>query len=52
MVDGGAQLDMIRAIEACDIRPVIDCTFPLDGLRDAFQYQESGHHFGKICISI
>ena len=46
------QLDMIRAIEACGIRPVIDRTFPLESLADAFRYQESGRHFGKICISI
>lgn len=46
------QLDMIRAIEACEIRPVIDCTFPFESLGDAFRYQESGRHFGKICVSI
>lgn len=46
------QLDMIRAIEACNIRPVIDCTFALASLGDAFRYQETGRHFGKICVSI
>lgn len=46
------QLDMIRAIEACEIRPIIDTTFPLASLGDAFRYQQSGRHFGKICVSI
>jgi NADPH:quinone reductase-like Zn-dependent oxidoreductase len=46
------QLDMIAAIDATGIRPVIDRRFPLDGLADAFRYQESGKHFGKILIDI
>jgi NADPH:quinone reductase-like Zn-dependent oxidoreductase len=47
-----AQLDMIAAIEANDIRPVIDRHFPLDQLADAFRHQESGAHFGKIVVDI
>ena len=46
------QLDMIRAIEANGLRPVIDRHFPLDALADAFRYQESGQHFGKIVVDI
>jgi NADPH:quinone reductase-like Zn-dependent oxidoreductase len=46
------QLDMIRAIDANGIRPVIDCSFPLADIADAFRHQESGKHFGKICLSI
>ncbi|MNR36807.1 hypothetical protein D3C85_1547770 [compost metagenome] len=46
------QRDMIRAIEACGIRPVIDSSFPLEGLADAFRYQETNRHFGKIGIEI
>jgi NADPH:quinone reductase-like Zn-dependent oxidoreductase len=45
-------LDMIRAVETVGIRPVIDQTFPLEQLSDAFRYQESGKHFGKIVIGI
>jgi NADPH:quinone reductase-like Zn-dependent oxidoreductase len=46
------QLDMIRAINANGIRPVLDKHFPLEQLADAFRYQESGKHFGKIIIDI
>ena len=44
------QLDMIRSINVSGIKPVIDCSFPLEGLADAFRKQESGTHFGKICV--
>lgn len=46
------QLDMVRAMEATGIRPVIDRSFPLDGLADAFRHEEAGRHFGKICVEI
>jgi NADPH:quinone reductase-like Zn-dependent oxidoreductase len=46
------QMDMIRAIEAIDIRPVIDCRFALRDLAEAFRFQETGRHFGKIGIDI
>ena len=46
------QQDMIAAIEANGIKPVISDTFPLDRLADAFCHQESGGHFGKIAIEI
>ncbi|EYF08724.1 Alcohol dehydrogenase [Chondromyces apiculatus DSM 436] len=44
------QQDMIRAIDAAGIKPVIDRSFPLEELAAAFRYQESGAHFGKICV--
>ena len=47
-----AQIDMVRAVEANNIRPVLDRRFPLRGLADAFRYQETGAHFGKIVIDI
>jgi NADPH:quinone reductase-like Zn-dependent oxidoreductase len=46
------QEDMIRAIDANGIRPVIDSHFPLERIADAFRHQESGKHFGKICLDI
>jgi NADPH:quinone reductase-like Zn-dependent oxidoreductase len=42
------QQDMVRAIEANGIKPVLDQSFPLEGLADAFRRQESNQHFGKI----
>lgn len=46
------QEDMLRAVEAIGLRPVIDSIFPLAGLTDAFRHQESGRHFGKIVIDL
>ncbi|WP_440979885.1 zinc-dependent alcohol dehydrogenase family protein [Sphingomonas pseudosanguinis] len=42
------QRDFVRALDASDIRPVIDRRFALEELADAFRHQESGGHFGKI----
>lgn len=44
------QQEMIRAIEANDLLPMIDRSFTLDEIADAFRYEESGRHFGKICL--
>lgn len=44
------QRDMVRALEATALRPVIDRSFGLHEIADAFRYQESGNHFGKICL--
>jgi NADPH:quinone reductase-like Zn-dependent oxidoreductase len=48
-----AQLgELVDFVERHDLRPVIDRTFPLDQLGDAFRYQLSGAHLGKIAIAI
>lgn len=44
------QLEMIRAIDASGLQPVVDSIHPLDGLAGAFRHQESHRHFGKICL--
>ena len=44
------QMDMIKAIEANNMRPVIDKIFPLENIVEAFQYQETNQHFGKIVV--
>jgi len=44
------QEDMIKAIEQNQIRPVLDRSFGLEELAEAFQYQASGAHFGKIVL--
>lgn len=46
------QEDMIDAIEANGIKPVIDSTFPLDQIAAAFAHQASQKHFGKIVLTI
>ncbi len=47
------QQEMIRALNANPrVRPVIDQTFPLEQLADAFRHEEGATHFGKICIEI
>lgn len=46
------QCDMVRGLEATGIKPVIDKTFALAGLAEAFRYQEQADHFGKICVEI
>ena len=46
------QLDMIRAIEANNMHPVIDRHFALNELSEAFRHQEAGRHFGKICLDL
>jgi NADPH:quinone reductase-like Zn-dependent oxidoreductase len=44
------QLNMINAINQYQFKPVIDKVFSFENLIDAFKYQESNQHFGKICI--
>jgi NADPH:quinone reductase-like Zn-dependent oxidoreductase len=44
------QMDFVRAIDAAGIKPVVDLAFDLDEIVDAFRYEASGQHFGKICL--
>jgi NADPH:quinone reductase-like Zn-dependent oxidoreductase len=44
------QTDFVRGIDAAGIKPVIDRSFDLDEIADAFRYEASGQHFGKICL--
>ena len=44
------QMDMIRAIEAIGLKPVIDRSFPLEEIAEAFRLQKAGGHFGKIAL--
>ena len=45
------QEDMIKAINTNGIEPVIDRSFGLEDLAEAFRLQESQKHFGKICLN-
>lgn len=44
------QLDLVRALDANNIRPILDRSFALESLADAFRYQETNQHFGKITL--
>ncbi|MDY7219221.1 NAD(P)-dependent alcohol dehydrogenase [Denitrificimonas sp. JX-1] len=44
------QQEMVRAIEANGLRPIIDRSFALEQIVEAFQYQESNQHLGKIVL--
>ena len=41
----------LDAIEAANLKPIIDREFPLSEIAEAFRHQESGKHFGKICLT-
>ncbi|QXH39361.1 zinc-binding dehydrogenase [Pseudomonas sessilinigenes] len=34
------------------MKPMIDRTFALDDIAEAFRHQAAGKHFGKVCLSI
>lgn len=44
------QEDMVAAINTSGWKPIVDHSFGFDELADAFRYQESGQHFGKIVL--
>lgn len=46
------QQDMVKAIDANNMRPVVDKVFPLESIVEAFRYQETNKHFGKICLEM
>src|SRR5213075_1406677 len=46
------QEEMIRAITANRLKPVIDRRFLLQEIVAAFKYYESQKHFGKVCFEL
>jgi len=44
--------EMIAAMAAKQIRPVIDRVFPLAEIGSALLHLKSGKHFGKVCVEI
>jgi NADPH:quinone reductase-like Zn-dependent oxidoreductase len=46
------QQAMIKAIDANGMQPVVDKVFAVEEIVQAFQYQETNQHFGKICLQI
>ena len=45
------QIKMVEAININGMKPVIDRSFEFEELAEAFRYQETGRHFGKIVVS-
>lgn len=45
-----SQEAMVNAINVAEFKPIIDKSFGFDQLADAFRYQETGQHFGKIVL--
>ena len=45
------QQDFVRALNVTGIRPQIDRVFALDDIAEAFALQQTGSHFGKICLT-
>lgn len=43
---------MIRAITINGMKPVIDCSFPLQDIAAAFTHYEAQKQFGKVCLEI
>ncbi|HTV18811.1 MAG TPA: NAD(P)-dependent alcohol dehydrogenase [Polyangiaceae bacterium] len=43
---------LARSIEQSPIAPVVDHVFEFDAAREAFQFLESGAHFGKVVIRV
>ncbi|AOL19064.1 NAD(P)-dependent alcohol dehydrogenase [Xanthomonas citri pv. malvacearum] len=44
------QQDLVRALDSLPLRPVIDRSFALDEIGEAFALQKSGGHLGKIAL--
>lgn len=44
------QQDLVRALDVIKVKPIIDRSFPLEKIADAFRLQQAGGHFGKIVL--
>lgn len=44
--------DMLTAMVANAIKPIIDKVFPFEDAAEAYRYQQAGKHFGKVVISV
>jgi alcohol dehydrogenase len=50
--DGEQLGEITRLVESGAIKPLVDKTFPLEQLRDALAYSESGRATGKVVIKV
>jgi NADPH:quinone reductase-like Zn-dependent oxidoreductase len=42
--------ELLAAFSAHQVRPAVDCVFPLERARDAFEHLIAAKHVGKVCI--
>lgn len=45
-------LSMLDFLESRNLKPIMDKTFPLSSINEAFQHMHQGNHFGKIVVKI
>ena len=50
--DGEQLREITRLVESGDIKPLVDKVFPLEQVRDALSYSESGRATGKVVIKV
>ena len=50
--DGGQLREITRLVECGVIRPLVDKVFPLEQVRDALAYAESGRAAGKVVVTV
>ena len=50
--DGEQLREIARLVESGTITPLVDKVFPLDEVRDALAYSESGRATGKVVIKV
>jgi NADPH:quinone reductase-like Zn-dependent oxidoreductase len=50
--DGGQLREITRLVEGGVIRPLVDKVFPLEQVRDALAYSESGRAAGKVVVTV
>jgi NADPH:quinone reductase-like Zn-dependent oxidoreductase len=44
--------DLVRALEASKVEPIVDRVFPFAEARSAYEHLASGRHFGKVVIRV
>jgi len=43
---------LVRFVDVAGIQPAVDRVFQFDEAIQAYEYLESGHHFGKVVIQV
>ncbi len=43
---------LVAAIDATGVKPVIDKVFPFEAAKDAYNHQHSGDFIGKVVIAV